>query len=80
MISEQEVFKGGACHFNLDDSEIAGDMVSTAEYIESLTDLEEELHRRKTEIFDLNKTVEQLKMKHHFSELRNEENLRRLNS
>lgn len=39
MISEQEVFKGPSCHFNLDDSGIGMDMLSTAEYIESLTDL-----------------------------------------
>lgn len=54
------------------------DMLSTAEYIESLTDLEDELHHKKTEIFDLNKAIEQMKIKHHFTELRHEENLRRV--
>ncbi len=32
----------------LDSSCIGGDLVSTAEYLESLADLEEELHNKKT--------------------------------
>jgi hypothetical protein len=47
------MFKGSVCNgFNLemeqDNSGIGMDMLSTAEYIESLTDLEDELHNKKT--------------------------------
>lgn len=38
-------------------------MLSTAEFIENLSDLEQELHNKKSEIFELNKKIEQLKIK-----------------